>query len=63
MSKLRNFTEAMCSLLLGYLPVERQQWSVYLQKQREIYNSLVEDVIVHPGQSSMEQDHETTVDH
>lgn len=49
-------------LLLGYLPMERQRWSVYLQKQREIYNSLVEDVIVHPGQLSME-DHETTVDH
>uniref|UniRef100_A0A1I7VF18 Rab-GAP TBC domain-containing protein n=1 Tax=Loa loa TaxID=7209 RepID=A0A1I7VF18_LOALO len=50
-------------LLLGYLPVERQQWPAYLRKQREIYSSLVEDVIVHPGQSSIAPDHETTADH
>ncbi|KAM3725885.1 TBC1 domain family member [Dirofilaria immitis] len=50
-------------LLLGYLPVERQQWPVYLRKQREIYNSLVEDVIVHPGQSSKPRDYKTAEDH
>lgn len=50
-------------LLLGYLPVQRQQWPVYLRKQREIYNSLIEDVIVHPDQSSVAPDHRTAEDH
>ncbi|VDN21656.1 unnamed protein product [Gongylonema pulchrum] len=50
-------------LLLGYLPVERRQWASYLQKQREIYNSLVEDVIVHPGQSSSSPDCSASDDH
>uniref|UniRef100_A0A915PJG2 E3 ubiquitin-protein ligase n=1 Tax=Setaria digitata TaxID=48799 RepID=A0A915PJG2_9BILA len=50
-------------LLLGYLPMERQQWPAYLLKQREIYNSLVEDVIVRPGQSSLTTSQESADDH
>ncbi|VDM97351.1 unnamed protein product [Thelazia callipaeda] len=50
-------------LLLGYLPVERQQWPIHLRKQREFYNVLVEDVIVNPGVSFVEGNQQSTDDH
>uniref|UniRef100_A0A183UTJ2 Rab-GAP TBC domain-containing protein n=1 Tax=Toxocara canis TaxID=6265 RepID=A0A183UTJ2_TOXCA len=50
-------------LLLDYLPVKRSEWPSYLQKQRETYSGLVEDVIVQPGQSSASGDGSFTEDH
>uniref|UniRef100_A0A914ZJP6 Rab-GAP TBC domain-containing protein n=1 Tax=Parascaris univalens TaxID=6257 RepID=A0A914ZJP6_PARUN len=50
-------------LLLDYLPVERVEWQSYLRKQRETYSDLVEDVIIHPGESSNVADGTFIEDH
>lgn len=36
-------------LLLNYLPLERTTWSNFLQKKRELYKQLIDELIVTPG--------------
>lgn len=38
-------------LLLGYMPTERVLWFEFLKKQRETYSTIVEEIIVQPGNS------------
>ncbi|XP_042193727.1 TBC1 domain family member 13 isoform X1 [Callorhinchus milii] len=36
-------------ILLNYLPTERDQWSCFLKKQREVYTQFLKELIIQPG--------------
>jgi hypothetical protein len=42
-------------LLLNYIPFSRDKWSQTLTPKRELYKSFIADLIVIPGQSSLER--------
>lgn len=36
-------------ILLGYLPINRDEWSKCLQRQRELYKEFVQDLLIENG--------------
>lgn len=43
-------------LLLYYLPPDRSEWNILLEKQRSLYKHYVEEIVTHPDDSSKEND-------
>lgn len=49
-------------ILLNYLPLERSKWKVFLDKERALYRTYINEIIVQPSSNGTRVDHPLNLD-
>ncbi|KAF7494392.1 TBC1 domain family member 13 [Sarcoptes scabiei] len=59
----KHIRSIVWKILLGYLPINRDEWSKCLQRQRELYKEFVQDLLIENGNIRQSQnDHPLNTD-